>query len=128
MNGLHTQPSSVSFGETITRIKGKLAKGNVTLFAEIDHAAGAAQAGLTLRLTTLLIFGDPRAGTVLMQDQQMAGIDLPLKILVWEDENGKVWMTYNELAWIKERHSLSSHVDVSVQAIGAGMQRLVDGI
>jgi uncharacterized protein (DUF302 family) len=128
MNGLHTQLSSVSFGETITRIKGKLAKGNVTLFAEIDHAAAAAGVGLSLRLTTLLIFGDPRAGTALMQDRQTAGIDLPLKILVWEDDQGKVWMTYNEVSWIKERHELSTHVDGPVQAIGAGLQRLVDGI
>src|SRR5215469_5286743 len=120
MNGLVSTLSAYPAAETVLRITDRLAKANITLFATIDHAAGAAQAGLTLRPTTLLIFGDPKAGTALMQDRQTAGIDLPLKILVWEDENGKVWITYNDLEWIKNRHQLSDATEARLHLLGAG--------
>ena len=128
MNGLISILSSSSAAETIRRITERLATANITLFATIDHAAGATQAGLALRPTCLLIFGDPKAGTALMQDRQTAGIDLPLKLLVWEDEQAKVWITYNNLEWIKTRHRLSDAVDARVHALGAGLQKLIDGI
>ena len=128
MNGLISSLSPYSATETIHRITDRLAKANITLFATIDHAAGAAQAGLTLRPTCLLIFGDPKAGTSLMQDRQTAGIDLPLKILVWEDEQAKVWITYNDLEWIKKRHQLSDATEARIHALGVGLQKLTDGL
>ena len=76
------------------------------VFARIDHAAGAAEAGLKLRPTELIIFGNARGGTPLMQSLQTVGIDLPLKALVWEDAAGKTWISYNEPSWIAQRHRI----------------------
>jgi len=78
----------------------------MAVFARIDHAAGAAEVGLTLRPTELIIFGNARGGTPLMQASQTAGIDLPLKALVWQDAAGKTWLSYNEPSWIVQRHGL----------------------
>jgi uncharacterized protein (DUF302 family) len=78
----------------------------LTVFARIDHAAGAAEAEMELRPTTLYIFGNPRAGTPLMQAAQQIGLQLPLKILVWEDAFGQTWLSYDDLAWIARRFSL----------------------
>ena len=74
------------------------------VFARIDHAAGAASVGMALRPTELLIFGNPKGGTPLMQDRQTAGIDLPVKALAWEDADGKTWLSYNDADWIAARH------------------------
>ena len=78
----------------------------MTIFARVDHAAGATSVGLPLRPTELLIFGNARGGTPLMQLAQTIGIDLPLKALAWEDAAGKTWLSYNEPAWVAERHGL----------------------
>ena len=78
----------------------------MAVFARIDHAAGAAEVGLTLRPTELIIFGNARGGTPLMQSVQTVGIDLPLKVLVWEDAGGKTWLSYNEPSWIAQRHGV----------------------
>lgn len=78
------------------------------LFARIDHAAGAATVGRTLRPTEVFIFGNPQGGTPLMECAQTAGIDLPLKALVWQDDNGQVWVGYNDPAWIASRHGASN--------------------
>ncbi len=91
----------------------------MTIFAKIDHAAGAAAAGLTLRPTTLIIFGGAQAGTPLMQAYQRAGIDLPLKALVWEDGDGTVWLTYNDPAWVARRHTLGPPIGPIVHAMSA---------
>ena len=77
------------------------------VFARIDHAAGAAKIGKTLRPTELLIFGDPKGGTPFMECAQSAGIDLPLKALVWEDASGQVWLGYNDPAYLAKRHEVS---------------------
>jgi uncharacterized protein (DUF302 family) len=77
-----------------------LAKRDMTVFARIDHAANAAAVGLSLRPTEVVLFGNPKGGTLLMQDQQPAGIDLPLKALDWQDAEGKVWLGYNAPEWI----------------------------
>lgn len=76
----------------------------LTVFARIDHAAGAAKIGKTLRPTEVLIFGNPQGGTPLMECAQSAGIDLPLKALVWEDSTGQVWVGYNDPAYLAKRH------------------------
>jgi uncharacterized protein (DUF302 family) len=78
------------------------------VMARIDHAGAAAQAGLPLRPTEVIVFGNPKAGTPLMQSEQTLGIDLPLKILVWQDEAGKTWLGYNDPAWLAERHGVAA--------------------
>jgi len=96
------------------------AKG-LTIFARIDHAAGAAQVGLPLRPTELLIFGNAKAGTPLMQSNQEVGIDLPLKMLVWEDAAGKTWLSYSDPRWIAKRHELEPGLDQTIDAMVAGL-------
>ena len=118
-NGLISVQSSVSARETLDRLLAALAARKLTVFASVDHAAGAASVGLPLRPTAVVIFGNPKGGTPLMQDQQSAGIDLPLKALVWEDDDGKVWLTYNDPAWIAERHGLGTASAPAVTAVSA---------
>src|SRR5262249_46097046 len=91
---LVTLPSAHGETETVERLKALLAQKGIEVFAHIDHAAGARKVGLPLRPTQVLIFGNPKAGTPLMQSQQTIGLDLPLRVLVWEDGEGKVWLTY----------------------------------
>jgi len=106
IEGLSSIASSFAPKETMDRLEAELRAKGLTVFARIDHAAGAAEAGLTLRPTELVIFGNARGGTPLMQASQTAGIDLPLKALVWQDAAGKTWVSYNEPSWIAQRHSL----------------------
>lgn len=94
------------------------AKG-MTIFAHVDHAAGAAAAGLSLRPTDLLIFGNAKGGTPLMQSAQTIGIDLPLKILVWQDAADKTWLSYNDPAWLAKRHALPPATEGTVTALSA---------
>jgi uncharacterized protein (DUF302 family) len=120
-NGLTTVASSFSVRETIERLVSFATSRRLAVFARIDHADGAAKAGLPLRPTELVIFGNPKGGTPLMQDRQTAGIDLPLKALAWQDADGKVWLTYNEVAWIAQRHGLGPASAEAVKAIAAGL-------
>jgi uncharacterized protein (DUF302 family) len=90
------------------RLQAEIRAQGMTVFARIDHAAGAAEAGLTLPPTELIIFGNARGGTPLMQSVQTVGIDLPLKALVWEDAGGKTWLSYNEPSWVAQRHSVAN--------------------
>src|SRR6201991_2659476 len=107
IEGLTTIPSSFGPKETMDRLEADVRAKGMTIFARIDHAAGAAQAGLALRPTELLIFGNAKGGTPLMQSNQTIGIDLPLKALVWEDEASKTWVSYNEPGWIAQRHGVA---------------------
>ena len=107
VEGLTTVPSHFAPKETMDRVETEIRERGMNVFARIDHAAGAAEAGLTLRPTELIIFGNARGGTPLMQSVQTVGIDLPLKLLVWEDAAGKTWISYNEPAWIAQRHHVS---------------------
>ncbi len=110
IEGLTTIRSAFGPEETASRLEAALkAKGNAIL-ARIDHAAAAEQAGLTLDPTLLLVFGNPRVGTALMQACQTAGIDLPMKALVWQDSSGQTWLSYNEPGWIAERHGVAAEV------------------
>ncbi len=90
------------------RLQAEIRAQGMTVFARIDHAAGAAEVGLTLAPTELIIFGNARGGTPLMQSAQTVGIDLPLKALVWEDASGKTWISYNEASWIAQRHNVAN--------------------
>lgn len=109
-NGLTTLPSAHGAKETMDRLEAEVKSKGLTVFVRIDHAAGAKEAGLTLRPTEVLIFGNAKGGTPLMQALQTTGIDLPLKALVFEDANGKVWLSYNEPAWIAQRHGDAASV------------------
>src|SRR6266436_299484 len=105
-NGLVDIPSSRSVNETVEKLKGILQAKSITLFALVDHSGEAEKAGMKMRLTKLFIFGNPKAGTPVMLAAPSSAIDLPLKILIWEDARGKVWVTYNSLAYLQERHNL----------------------
>ena len=100
-----------------------LSQKKIQVFADIDHAAGAQKVGLPLRPTRLLIFGNPQAGTPLMQSQQTIGLDLPLRVLVWEDAAGKVWLTYHRPEFLAQRHNVRDH-DETVKALSAGLAAL----
>jgi len=117
-NGLTTTSSAHSVRETIDRLEAAVTSKGMTIFARIDHGAGARQAGLQLRPTELLIFGNAKAGTPLMQSQQTLGIDLPLKALAWEDADGKVWLTCNDPAWLAARHSVAANATTDAMAAG----------
>jgi uncharacterized protein (DUF302 family) len=104
--GLTTIPSRFGPQDTMDRLEAAVKAKGMTVFARIDHAAGAAAAGLSLRPTALLIFGNAKAGTPLMQSVQTIGIDLPLKALVWQDMSGDTWLSYDDPAWLAQRHGL----------------------
>ena len=116
-DGLISMASRYSAVETMDRLLAALGKRSLTVFARIDHAAGAASVGLPLRPTEVVLFGNPKGGTALMQDQQTAGIDLPLKVLVWQDAAGKAWLAYNDPCWIKQRHGLGTTSATAVEAL-----------
>ena len=102
--GIVSIPSRDSVDQTVGRIKSVLVTKGVTLFALVDHSGEAEKVGMKLPSTKLLIFGNPRAGTPLMQAAPSIAIDLPLKLLVWEDGEGKVWISYNSPAYLRARH------------------------
>lgn len=112
IEGLTTIASSFSPKETMDRLETEIRAKGMSVFARVDHAAGAAEAGLELRPTNLIIFGNARGGTPLMQASQTAGIDLPLKVLVWQDAAGKTWLSYNEPSWIVQRHGLGVRAEI----------------
>jgi uncharacterized protein (DUF302 family) len=115
--GLIDIPSSHSVDETATKLEGILQAKGITLFAMVDHSGEAAKAGMKMRPTKLLIFGNPRAGTPVMLAAPSSAIDLPLKILVWEDDQGKVWVTYNSPSYLQERHNLRSELLPNIAVI-----------
>ena len=105
-NGIIDTPSNHSIEQTVEKLKGILQVKGVALFALVDHSGEAQKAGMKMPPTKLLIFGNPKAGTPLMLAAPSVAIDLPLKILVWEDVQGKVWVSYNSPGYLQERHSL----------------------
>jgi len=123
-DGLVTIASNHPVKETLDRLEVDLRAKNITVFARIDHAAGAASVAMPLRPTELLIFGSPKAGTPLMQSKQMIGIDLPLKMLGWQDAGGKTWLTYNDPHWLAARHGLDSATDTGIEALAAALASL----
>ena len=107
-DGLVAVKSPHSAKETMTRLEDAVTKRGLTVFARIDHAAGAAKIGKTLRPTEVLVFGNPTGGTPFMECEQSVGIDLPLKALVWEDATAQVWIGYNDPAYLAQRHGVAS--------------------
>jgi len=126
-DGLITLRSAHDFHTTLDRLLKVLEAKGVTVFARVDHAAGAAAVGMQLRPTELLIFGNARGGTPLMQSNQVAGIDLPLKALVYQDATGRVWLAYNNPNWIAQRHGLDGSVAANVQALTKALEGLSVG-
>ena len=107
-DGLVAVESARGAKDTMDRLESVVKEKGLNVFARIDHAAGAARIGRKLRATELLIFGNPQGGTPLMECAQSAGIDLPLKALVWQDESGRVWVGYNDPAYLAARHGAAS--------------------
>jgi uncharacterized protein (DUF302 family) len=127
VDGLITTPSRFDPKETMDRIEGAVRTQDLQVFARIDHAAGAAAAGLELRPTELLIFGNARGGTPLMQSIQTAGIDLPLKALAWQDAAGACWISYNDPHWIAARHGIANLESV-VAKLSAALGAIVSTV
>jgi uncharacterized protein (DUF302 family) len=105
-NGIVDKLSHHSVDDTVEKLKGILLSKGVMLFAIVDHSGEAEKVGMKMRPTKLLIFGSPKAGTPLMQAAPSVAIDLPLKILVWEDEQSKVWVSFNSPAYLQQRHGI----------------------
>ena len=123
MEGLTSIRSRFGPKETMDRLEAEIRGQGMTVFVRIDHSAGATEVGLTLPPTELIIFGNARGGTPLMQSVQTVGIDLPLKALVWEDASGKTWLSYNEPGWIAQRHSVANAEQV-VSKMAAGLSAI----
>jgi uncharacterized protein (DUF302 family) len=123
-DGLITIRSRHEPGETMSRLEAEVKAKGFAVFARVDHAAGAAAVGLPLRPTELLVFGNPKGGTPLMQAVQTTGIDLPLKALVWQDASGDTWLSYNDPSWLAKRHGLGHEAEAPVRAVAAALEAL----
>ena len=117
VDGLITMQSNYGPEETMKKFETAAQAKGMTIFAKIDHAAGAAQVGLPLRPTSLIIFGNPKGGTAPMQIAQTSGIDLPLKALVWQDASGTTWLSYNDPTWIANRHGLQHEAESAIKGM-----------
>ena len=115
--GIIDRPSHHSVDETVDRLKTILQYKGVTLFALVDHSGEAEKIGMKMPATKLLIFGSPKAGTPLMLATPSIAIDLPLKILVWDDGQGKVWISYNSPEYLKERHGLPEELVANIAVV-----------
>ena len=118
-NGIVDKPSNHSVDETVARLKRLLEAKSVTLFGLIDHSGEAAKVGLKMPPTKLLIFGSPKAGTPVMLSAPSSAIDLPLKILIWQDAGGKVWVSYNSPAYLQQRHGFPLELLQNISAVEA---------
>ena len=116
-DGLTICPSHHGPKETMDRLVAAVTSRGMAILARIDHAAGAAKVGLALRSTEVVLFGNARAGTPLMQAAQTMGIDLPLKALVWQDEVGSTWLAYNDPTWLAQRHDALIGMERSLGAM-----------
>ena len=124
VDGLITKRSSFGPEETMKRAEDEVRAKGLTVFAHVDHAAGAAAVGLPLRPTDLLIFGNAKGGTPLMQSVQSIGIDLPLKMLAWQDADGVTWLSYNDPAWLAQRHGLDDATKATVNALTGALNAI----
>jgi uncharacterized protein (DUF302 family) len=116
-NGIISKPSKHSVEQTVEALQNILKSKGVAVFALIDHSGEAEKVGLKMRPTKLLIFGNPKAGTPLMLASPSSAIDLPLKILVWEDAQGKVWVSYNSPEYLRERHGLPQELMQNIAVV-----------
>lgn len=124
--GIVTLPSNYSVDQTVERLQTILQQKGVALFALIDHSGEAEKAGLKMRPTKVLIFGNPKAGTPLMIAAPTLAIDLPLKVLVAEDENGRVWASYNSPEYLQQRHGVPENLMQNISVVGALVAKAVE--
>jgi uncharacterized protein (DUF302 family) len=123
--GLTTVPSEFGPPETIARLEAAINAAGMTVYARIDHGAAAGAVHLELAPTELVIFGNAKGGTLLMQAHQAVAIDLPLKALVYQDASGRVFLAYNDPHWIAERHELGTEVASTVAAMASALKSIV---
>jgi uncharacterized protein (DUF302 family) len=124
VEGLITIRSHYGPKETMQRLEAAVKAKGFSVFAHIDHSAQAAQVNLSLQPTDLLIFGNPKGGTPLMQRNQTIGIDLPLKALVWQDEKGTTWLSYNDPEWLVQRHGGAPGTEDTLRAISDALKAI----
>ena len=122
-HGLINLPSKHSVEETLRKLESLLQEKNIMVFARVDHSGEAAKLGMEMRPTKLLIFGNPKGGTPLMQATPTIGIDLPLKALVWQDAYGKVWLTYNDPAYLQKRHNLPAELIPNIAGVSGLLEK-----
>ena len=122
--GLTTMQSSFGPKDTMNRLEAAVQEKGMTVFARIDHAAGATAVGLSLRPTEVLIFGNAKGGTPLMNSVQTIGLDLPMKALVWQDASGDTWLSYNDPAWLAKRHGIGAETEPAVNNMTAALNAL----
>ncbi len=125
-NGLIHLASQHTVEETMQRLEALLNERGIIIFARVDHSGEAAKVGLTMRPTKLLIFGSPKGGTPLMQAVPSVAVDLPLKALFWQDEDGKVWLTYNDPAYLQQRHNFPADLLVNISGVSALFAKAVE--
>jgi uncharacterized protein (DUF302 family) len=125
-NGMIHLTSPYSVPETLRRLESLLQARGLAIFARIDHSGEAEKAGLKMRPTELLIFGSPKQGTPLMVASPTLAIDLPLKALAWEDASGKVWLSYNTLEYLKQRHNIPDELLKNISGVGALLQKALE--
>lgn len=123
--GLTVAASPHDAKATLDRLTAAITARGMSIFGRVDHAAGAEQVGMALDPTEVIIFGNPKGGTPLMQANQTVGIDLPLRALVWSDAAGQTWLAYNDPAWIARRHGVEGVTTGPVQAMTAALAAIV---
>ena len=121
VEGLKVSRSRHGVPETQERLEVAIARYGMTVFARVDHGAGAEKSGLVLRPTVVVMFGNPRSGTPLMQEAPTIAIDLPLRMVIWQDAEGATWLGYNDPVWIARRHGIvdDGSIDLIIEALGA---------
>jgi len=125
-NGLIHTASPRSVPETLERLRAILESKGLTIFARIDHSGEAAKVGMQMKPTEVLIFGSPKSGTPLMLASPTLAIDLPLKALIWEDAQGKVWITHNSPEYLQQRHGIPADLLKNIAGAGALIQKAVE--
>ena len=124
--GLVHLRSPYSVPETVKRLESALRAKNLTVFAYVDHSGEAEKVGLKMHPTQLIVFGSPKSGTPLMVASPTLAIDLPLKALAWEDADGKVWLSYNSLDYLKQRHNVPDDLINNIAGVGALLQKAME--
>ena len=119
INGIVNKPSKHSVDDTLAKLQHILEGKGIAVFALVDHSGEAAKVGMNMRPTKLLIFGNPKGGTPLMLAAPSIAIDLPLKILIWQDDQENVWVSYNTPEYLAERHGLPSNLAQNIAFIEA---------
>jgi uncharacterized protein (DUF302 family) len=123
--GLMTVPSEFGPTQTMARLEAAIQAAGMSVFAKIDHSLAAADIDMVLRFTEVVIFGNAKGGTLLMQVNQSVGIDLPLKVLVYQDASSRVFLAYNDPHWIAERHGLTENVAPTLVGMASALKSIV---